>query len=244
MKVYNSQKATIMQEMAEIPQISLTTDLWTSIDQTGYMVITAHYINREWELIKRIIGFKPLPSPHTGTAISDRILETLSEWNSTEKCMSITLDNASTNDAAMKRLKMAIDKRRPGGLNGKGAYFHIRCAAHVINLVVKDGLQTICNGVSKLRNSVKYIRGSPARKQAFGNAIETSGVISDKEPATDVPTRWNSTYLMIDSCLPFRVAFESLAVTDSAYLSCPDPNEWDELLNMHKFLSVFHTGEL
>ena len=40
----------------------------------------------------------------------------------------------------------------------------MRCATHVINLIVKDGLQEIDGVIENIRESVKYIRGSPNEK--------------------------------------------------------------------------------
>jgi hypothetical protein len=242
LKIYNQFRNNIIEEIASIPRLALTTDLWTSNDQTGYMVVTAHYINSQWSLIKRIIGFKPLPSPHTGLAISERISQTLLEYNSFEKCTFVTLDNASANDLAIRQLKNLINERRPGGLDADGSYFHLRCAAHVINLVVKDGLQCILSSITKLRSSVKYVRGTPARKHLFEDAVRSCGITSDKHPAADVATRWNSTFLMIDSSLPYKPAFENLSMTDSSYDFCPNSEEWIELGTMRDFLGVFHKG--
>jgi hypothetical protein len=243
-KIYNEMKLKMIEEISVIQRVALTTDLWTSTDQTGYMVVTAHYIDNKWDLKKRIIGFKPLPSPHTSQAISDRISQSMLEWNLTDKCAFITLDNASANDASIKRIQRLVNERRLGGLDANGAYFHLRCAAHVINLVVKDGLKSVSLGISKLRSSVKWIRQSPTRKEAFNNAVKSCGIISDKKPTTDVATRWNSTFLMIDSSLPFKIAFENLSLTEATYDSCPTQEEWLELNRMRDFLAVFRKGEV
>ena len=36
--------------------ICLTSDIWTSLTHTGFLYITAHYIDNEWKLNKRIIS--------------------------------------------------------------------------------------------------------------------------------------------------------------------------------------------
>jgi hypothetical protein len=43
--------------MAKASQIALTTDLWSASDLTGYMMVTAHFVNQKWQLTKHIIGF-------------------------------------------------------------------------------------------------------------------------------------------------------------------------------------------
>lgn len=57
-KIFNTMKAQEIQRMAKTNRISLTTDLWTASDLTGYMVVTAHYITNKWNLVKKIIGFR------------------------------------------------------------------------------------------------------------------------------------------------------------------------------------------
>jgi hypothetical protein len=64
-------KVDLLKEISQAKQLALTTDLWSSRDANGYMVITAHFINASWKLIKHVISFKELPTPHTGVAIAD-----------------------------------------------------------------------------------------------------------------------------------------------------------------------------
>jgi hypothetical protein len=43
-------------------RVSLTTDCWTSIQNLNYMCITAHFIDSEWNLHKRILNFCLIPN--------------------------------------------------------------------------------------------------------------------------------------------------------------------------------------
>jgi hypothetical protein len=114
------------------------------------MIVSAHFISSDWKLHKQIISFKELPPPHTGLAISDQLVASIVEWKVMDKVSHVTVDNASSNNVALARLAQILkDKSRsPPDLNGK--FFHVRCASHIINLIVKDGLKELSTAVSKI----------------------------------------------------------------------------------------------
>jgi hypothetical protein len=240
--MYKSMKETIANEIASVDCIALTTDLWTSSNQTPFMVVSAHFISSDWKLHKQIISFKELPPPHTGLAISDQLVASIVEWKVMDKVSHVTVDNASSNDVALARLAQILkDKSRsPPDLNGK--FFHVRCAAHIINLIVKDGLKELSTAVSKIRDSVRHVKSTPARKKQFQDAIEETNIPTQALPSVDVPTRWNSTYIMLKSALPFKQAFINLSERDANYLNCPTDKEWNEISMMKDFLEVFNIG--
>nr|GEU56128.1 zinc finger BED domain-containing protein RICESLEEPER 2-like [Tanacetum cinerariifolium] len=78
----------------------------------------------------------------------------------------VTVDNASSNDGAIRRLRIML-KGPNVILDCK--YFHLRCCAHNINLVVKDGLEEQNSSICKIQNAVKYLRSSSGRKESFEN---------------------------------------------------------------------------
>ena len=44
-----------------------------------------------------------------------------------------------------------------------GDFLHMRCAAHILNLIVKDRLGEIKSSISRILSTVRYVRSSPAR---------------------------------------------------------------------------------
>ena len=50
-----------------------------------------------------------------------------------------------------------------------GELFHIKCFAHVINLIVQDGIEVIRDVISKVRDSVKCVKSSTLRMQTFSS---------------------------------------------------------------------------
>ncbi|GAB2270125.1 hypothetical protein Dimus_038824 [Dionaea muscipula] len=87
----------------------------------------------------------------------------------------------------------------------------MRCCAHIIYLIVRDGLSELKDLISRIRNIRKYVRSSPQRERRFKECVEKEGIICKSSlclESLDVPTRWNSTYLILRTTLKFRKAFE------------------------------------
>ena len=112
-----------------------------------------------------------MPPPHTGVAISEKIYSILEEWGLEKKIFSVILDSASSNNAFVGLLKEQLNTRQKL-ICGGDFFFHLRCAAHILNLVMQDGLQEIDGSVGKIRESIKYVRGSQARKQKFLECVK------------------------------------------------------------------------
>ncbi|VVA32694.1 PREDICTED: zinc finger [Prunus dulcis] len=72
-------------------------------------------------------------------------------------------------------------------MNGK--FFHVRCCAHILNLIVQDGLKHIDDFVRKIRESIKYVRGSQGRKHKFLDCAAQASLDCKKGLRQDVPTR-------------------------------------------------------
>ena len=55
-----------------------------------------------------------------------------------------------------------------------------------------------------MREAVRYVKSSPNTNQTFRSIMERLGIESKCLPSLDVPTRWNSTYLMLDTAKKFK----------------------------------------
>ena len=61
----------------------------------------------------------------------------------------VTVDNASSNDVAIGYLRKKFNPR--GGLVQNGKYLHMRCMAHIVNLIVVEGLKEMNKSVERVR---------------------------------------------------------------------------------------------
>ncbi|KAJ1684959.1 hypothetical protein LUZ63_016349 [Rhynchospora breviuscula] len=206
----------------------------------GFMALTCHYIDDSWRIRKRILSFIPLPAPHTGKHIAEALHNMLVMWNLDKRTFSLVLDNASSNDACIRELLSGSLKE---ALPVDGSVFHQRCGCHILNLIVQDGLSELTDQITKVRETMKYIRHSQARMERFRLAASQARA-SDRRPAWDVPTRWNSTYLMLDLALQLRPAIDRYAALDKNYKLKLDDEEWEAVEALMDSLKIFYRTTL
>ncbi|KAK2363222.1 hypothetical protein QL285_088226 [Trifolium repens] len=140
--VYEAERKKLKSTLRAVHKICLTTDLWKSQTQKiEYMVLTGHFIDVDWVLQKRILSFVHVPPPRCGVDIADAIFKCLKEWGIENKIFSVSVDNAAYNDRCLKELQVLFSKHPNLVLDGK--LFHVRCCAHILNLLVQDGIERI-----------------------------------------------------------------------------------------------------
>ncbi|WOH00516.1 hypothetical protein DCAR_0519881 [Daucus carota subsp. sativus] len=139
-QIYEFERAKTLSLLdSNTSRVAITTDLWTASNQKkGYMAVTAHYIDASWNLQSRIMRFIYIPCPHTKDALCDHLFECLFDWNLDRKISCLTVDNCTTNDAMVEKL---LEKLDSSALIAGGTLFHMRCSAHILNIIVKDGLE-------------------------------------------------------------------------------------------------------
>ncbi|KAA0065439.1 zinc finger BED domain-containing protein RICESLEEPER 2-like [Cucumis melo var. makuwa] len=230
-------------------RVCLTTDTWTSLQNVNYMVLTAHFIDSDWVLHKKILNFCQVAN-HKGETIGKLIESCLLEWG-IDKVFSITVDNASSNDGAISYIMKRLRSWKTLILEGE--LLHMRCCAHVINLIVNEGLKEMHDSIACVRNAVRYVRSSPKRLIKFKTCVEQEKIDCKALVCLDVPTRWNSTYLMLEHALKFEKAFQILEEEELDYqdyfaedehgkkkIGPPSNYDWKNVEVFVMFLKVFY----
>nr|XP_043633091.1 zinc finger BED domain-containing protein RICESLEEPER 2-like [Erigeron canadensis] len=191
-KIYEREKMILKGQLKKLSgRICLTSVLWTSITTVGYMALTAHFVDENWVLRKKVLNFRFIPPPHSDSLKGH-----------------LRLNEALVCD---------------------GDFTHIRCGVHIIE-----------GAIEKVHDSVKYVRGSGARKFKFVETIQQLNLQCGRQIYQDVPTRWNSTYLMLDCAIAYRSAYDALELVDPYYLTCPSMEEWERIKVITKFLKPFY----
>ncbi|XP_065880418.1 zinc finger BED domain-containing protein RICESLEEPER 2-like [Euphorbia lathyris] len=198
--------------------------------------------------MQRILNFCLVPN-HKGETIGKMVESCLLNWGM-DNIFTLTVDNASSNDGAIRYLKKETMHWRDTILGHE--FMHVRCCAHILNLVVKEALKDVHDSIVKIRNAVRYVRSSPARSQSFKACVEKLKIEHKGLVCLDVETRWNSKYKMLEVAEKFEKAFGRLEV-DPNYVSYfdksknigpPMKEDWDIARVFVKFLKLFYTVTL
>lgn len=91
-----------------------------------------------------------------------------------ENVFTISVDNASANNFAIKYMQRVLNESK--GCVGEGEYLHMRCFAHIISLIVGDGLREFDRSIARVRAVVKYVRSEPSRLVKFKKCVELAKV--------------------------------------------------------------------
>ncbi|XP_019414969.1 PREDICTED: zinc finger BED domain-containing protein RICESLEEPER 2-like [Lupinus angustifolius] len=219
--IFKAEKKCLKALLRSVGKINLTVDIWRSNHQVvEYMVITGHFIDACWKLQKRVLSFIKVPAPRHRVDVADAISKCLKSWGIDENVFSISVDNSSYNDSCLKTRKenLSCDSR----LVLDGALFHVRCCAHILNLLVQDGLKEIKDVVYNIQESVKYINHKDLRKLVI-----------------DCPTRWNSTFDMLSCALKFKTVFASYKDKEPHYNYGPSNEDWEKVEKVCRLFHVF-----
>ena len=150
--------------------------------------------------------FVYVPSPHMKDVLVDILVDFFFffEWNINRKLSTITVNNCSNNDAMMRLL---LNKLDISSLMLNRSMLHMRCVAHLLNLIVQYGLSLIGQGIEKIRDSVLYWIESPKRRHKFDENACQSHVQCTKELVLDCKIHWNSAYLILSTALIYKDVF-------------------------------------
>ena len=154
------------------------------------------------------------------------------------KLSTITVDNCSSNDGMIDILLEKLSSSGSLLLNGK--IFHMRCATHVLNLIVKKGLDVIRVEIEKIRESVAYWSATPSRVEKFEDAARQLRLPCNKKLCLDCKTRWNSTYLTLSIAITYKDVFPRLKQCEKLYTTVPSEEEWDLARETCERLKLFY----
>src|ERR1700684_1913945 len=145
---------TLLQDLVPGSKIALSLDGWSSVTRWSFLGIIAHYIDKDWVLHERLIGFESLKEIHSGEVLAQVMNSVIKKYNLQGRIISITTDNASNNSTMLNHINRclaeALDKDRFLG----GKIQHIPCLSHIIQLA----LQALLGKIRLRPSNEEFIR--------------------------------------------------------------------------------------
>ncbi|XP_052278728.1 E3 SUMO-protein ligase ZBED1-like [Dreissena polymorpha] len=181
---YESEKEVLSSELASVQSASITTDTWTSNSTESYITVTEHHINSDWDIKSNVLLTRAMPERHTGENLANRLTDCVSEFGLGGKIDTCVHDNA-------RNMECAGDKCDEWGDLG--------CFGHTLQLCVKPALElaSVSKTIARCRKLVGHFKHSTTLTAEMKKRQQ---VLGEKEHVLmqDVPTRWNSTQLMLE----------------------------------------------
>ncbi|XP_027122470.2 zinc finger BED domain-containing protein RICESLEEPER 2-like [Coffea arabica] len=137
--------------------------------------------------------------------------------------------------------KTAAEQEPEGEEANKGEKRKRKMKGHVLNLIVQEELDEINDCIHRVRNAVKYARGSAKRKLEFLHYANQECISRGKMLSLDICTSWNSTYLMLESTLHYRRAYDRMKTRDLNFRDPPLADDWEKARIVHGFLEIVYT---
>ena len=116
----------------------------------------------------------------------------------------------------------------------------MRCCAHILNLIVKEGLEVIKESVEKIRESVSFSTATPKRLEKFVETACQLNICSDNKLVHDCKTRGNSTFLMLSTTIDYKDVFPRLSHREPQYKYVLNDLDWNLAKEICERLDLFY----
>ncbi|XP_051797876.1 zinc finger BED domain-containing protein 4-like isoform X2 [Acanthochromis polyacanthus] len=180
---YAAETQNIKEKLHSTNAISLTADMWTSVNMEAYLAVTGHFFDTENKMCTTVLGVKYFPKSHTAENIAEVTQDLIDSWAITGKVARFVTDAGANMIASARLLKIG----------------HSPCIAHTLNLIVKkscDQVSDLTDIRHKTKNIVTHFRSSTLAKEKLSH-VQQQMQKPILKLINEVPTRWNSTYQML-----------------------------------------------
>ena len=226
-RIYKEVKEQVKSKVVDLQQrknkVALTTDMWSSEANESYLGLSCHYLTHEFELVSVCLAVEHFSGRHTGVNIAAGIRHILSDYAIDQSAVSAVIaDNASNMDLALRL----------------GEWRSRHCFGHTLQLAINDGLK-MSLGVQDMIKSAKAIvaffhRSTKATEKLKGLQVQLK--LPANKIITDCPTRWNSTYYMLQRLLEQKAAITVMCSSSGGPRASLSVSEWSILEELVQIL--------
>lgn len=82
-------------EVQQAVSVSITADMWTSVNMEAYLSLTCHYIHENMQLCTSVLGVQHFPQSHTADNLARVKRGMMDEWAITNKVKCLVTDAAA-----------------------------------------------------------------------------------------------------------------------------------------------------
>ncbi|XVE91278.1 hypothetical protein DITRI_Ditri20bG0140700 [Diplodiscus trichospermus] len=236
--MYLKEKQSLFNFISEIPgRVSLSSDLWISNQTVGYVFITGHFIDTEWNLHRCLLNVVMVPSPDSDSALLQAVVSCLSDWHLENRLFALTLDQSFSNENINGSLRALLSVRNPYMLHGQLLVGN--CFARVTSLLAQEALWVVGETVKKIRESVKFVKTSDTHEETFFHLKEQLKIPSMKDIFIDDQTKWDTTYEMLVAACELKQVFLCLETSIPDYNIAPSMDDWKQVEILCTYLKLF-----
>ena len=194
--------AHLMSEEAKF--CSLTTDAWSSKATQSFNTLACHFVNREWALVSCVLDTSLFSGSHTAERIAEKVNAALNPFCEPANVVAIIHDQAANAVAAGATLCK------------EHGWQSILCSAHLLQTAARHAIDN-CRPVQKLlasgRRLVGHFKHSNQATEMLLSRQKQLGE-SPLKLVQDVPTRWNSSFYMLERLLKLKLALHAVFQND------------------------------
>ena len=193
-EVYGDLRSTVLDELAapEGDFVSFTSDIWTcSSSSEAFISLSGHWIKTSFKRQSAVLAAAHFPGSHTGDNIAAMFDKMWTDWELGESRRHLLVRDGAAN---MNRgCQMA---NIPA----------IHCTVHRLQLVVHDAVfaqNSVTDLLTKCRRLATHFNHSSSARDDLKRLQQEQGMVP-RLLVQDVPTRWNSSYLMVERIVALK----------------------------------------
>lgn len=227
---YNAISMLFKEKIETADNFTLTCDIWTeTMKSKSFLGVTIHFLEGS-QILDATLGIYELEERHTSEYIAEKLKAICIEWDIPEDKISCVVTDGAAN--MTKAVEIAFGKRK-----------HIICFAHILNLVVTKAIEQVdelLEIIKKVKNIVRWFKQSVVASDLLRKAQKNDDVqLSLKQ---EVPTRWNSTYYMLERFLKLRTHVNAIVNTEISAPPMLTAREMGELQVVVNLLGPFESA--
>lgn len=235
--LFHKQKADLKEKIALSSQrVSLSASVWApnaAVPTIKYLCLTAHFIDANWKLQRRIIKFGVFwSSPcdlermihykeacvlESESGAYNVIWEAIRDWNLDRKLFGLTAVSEIRKGESISKLKDMLTQRNC--LPIRGELYNIACVDDVLNSIVAKG-QPMLYHVGDMLERFIHVRASSALTRQ--QLLEVVNHVGLKCPHEDAKW-WHKIYFRLEVILHFKKVFPSEEVLSAEEMKIVEP---------------------